>query len=72
MIMLTNQKNRKIDFSFDLAHCASFIKTGARLGGEGGGGLLMSNRQNVEPEKCPTDKISTDKMHVIPCKQNTD
>ena len=30
------RKNRKIDFSFDSAHCASSIKTGAKLSGEGG------------------------------------
>ena len=30
----SKNKNRKIDFSFDSAHCASFIKTEAKLRGE--------------------------------------
>ena len=34
--MNKNRKNWKIDFSFDSAHCASFIKTGAKLKGRGG------------------------------------
>ena len=31
--------NRKIDFSFDSAHCASFMKVGSKLIGGGGGRL---------------------------------
>ena len=33
---------------------------------------IMSNRHNVEQTKFRTDKMSTDKMHVIPCIQNTE
>ena len=37
-----NQKNRKIDFSFDSAHFASFNKIGAKLRGEEGGLRIFS------------------------------
>ena len=36
----SKNKNQKIDFSFDSAHCASFIKNGAKL--RGGGGVCIS------------------------------
>ena len=32
-----NSKNWKIDFSFDSAHCATFMKLGAKPRGMGGG-----------------------------------
>ena len=43
MNLRDNSKNtiRKIDISFDSAHCASFIKTGARLRGGGERGLII-------------------------------
>ena len=40
-----NRKNRKINFSFDSAHCASFMKIGSKLrGGRGGLHILSWDR----------------------------
>ena len=36
-------KNRKIDFSFDSAHCGYFIKTGVKLRGKGSAYPLLGN-----------------------------
>ena len=41
-----NRKNRKIDFSFDSAHCPFFIKTGAKLRGGEVCISLVGKRQN--------------------------
>ena len=48
----SENKNRKIDYLFDSAHCASFIKTGAKLRGRGLHILSWetpnNSKQNVE------------------------
>ena len=38
----SKNKNRNVNFSFDSAHCASFMKMGSKLRGEGRGGLRGS------------------------------